>query len=194
MGAASATRTKRNASRRGPCSVRGRCGQRSHRGERSRLPPSRQRRRLASWSGGAHPFRREPTGGGGAAGVDHDEAGAVVQPPEHVVEENGMGLAGVGAPQHDEVGVLHLGVAAGPAPCSEDCRQTGDGRSVSGAVTGVDVVATEGHPHELLGHEVHLVGGLRAGEHAHRGGPAGVDRPPEAGRRPVEGLLPRRRS
>ena len=51
---------------------------------------------------------------------------------------------------------------------SEDCRQTDDAGSVSSAVAGVDVVRADRHADELLGDEVHLVGGLRAREHADR--------------------------
>jgi len=39
----------------------------------------------------------------GAPGVDHVELGAVAHPLEHVVEEDGVRAAGVGAPQHDHV-------------------------------------------------------------------------------------------
>src|SRR5581483_3543663 len=91
------------------------------------------------------------------------------------------------------VGVLHLGVAAGAAPGSEDRRQTGDRRGVSGAVAGVDVVGPDGHPHELLGDEIDLVRRFGAGEEPDGVGPARFDGPGEAGRGGVEGLVPRGR-
>ena len=107
-----------------------------------------------------------PLRGAGPAGVDAVEARAVAHAGDDVVEEDRVGLSGVRAPEDDDVGVLHLAVGGRPAACSEDCRQTDDGGSVSSAVAGVDVVRADGRAHELLGDEVHLVRRLRAREHA----------------------------
>ena len=52
-----------------------------------------------------------------------------------MMEEDWVRLAGVGPPQHNDVGVFDLGVRAGATACSEDCRQTDDRRSVSSSIT-----------------------------------------------------------
>ena len=75
----------------------------------------------------------------------------VLQPLQHVVEEDRVRLPRVGAPEHQQVGVLSLDVRRGAATRSEHCRQTDDRGSVSSAVAGVDVVAAHHDPRELLG-------------------------------------------
>src|SRR5438105_859819 len=77
-----------------------------------------------------------------------------------------MGLARVRTPEDDQLGLLSLAVGRGPSSGSEHCRQTGDAWSVSSSVAAVDVVAVHDRARELLRHEVHLIGGLRAAEHA----------------------------
>ncbi len=75
------------------------------------------------------PLRR-----GGAPRIDRVHLGAVAHALDEVVEEDRMGFARVRAPQDDQVRVLDLPIAAGAATSSEYRRQTGDARSVSGAV------------------------------------------------------------
>ena len=133
-----------------------------------------------------------PLGRRGASRVDRVEARAVPHPLEEVVEEDRMRLPGVRAPEEDHVRLLDLAVRRGPAARSEHRRQTGDARRVSGAVTRVDVVGAQRHPHELLGDEVHLVGGLGAGEHPDGVGASGGRGGGQAGRGTVQGLVPRR--
>jgi len=79
-----------------------------------------------------------------------------------------MGGARVRAPEEDYVGVLDLLVRTSTATCSKDCRQTGDGRSVSSAVATVDVVGAEDRAGELLSQIVGLIRRLRTGEEAKR--------------------------
>src|SRR5438093_7246962 len=74
-----------------------------------------------------------------------------------MVEEDRVGLAGVRAPENDDVGVLSLEVRGSPSPGSEHRRQTGDARGVSSPVAAVDVVRVHDGACELLGHVVHLV-------------------------------------
>src|SRR5439155_3390581 len=64
--------------------------------------------------------------------------------------------------------LLSLAVGRGSSSRSEHCRQTGDAWSVSSSVAAVDVVAVHDRAGELLRHKVHLVGRLRAAEHAER--------------------------
>src|SRR5262249_45077442 len=61
-----------------------------------------------------------------------------------------------------------LPVGTGPASGTENCRQTGDTRRVSSAVTTVNVITADDQPGKLLSHEVRLVGGLRAAEQSER--------------------------
>jgi hypothetical protein len=51
-----------------------------------------------------------PLGRARAARVDRDQAGTAVDPLEQVVEEDRVGLAGVAAPQEDEIRLLDLTV------------------------------------------------------------------------------------
>ena len=51
-----------------------------------------------------------PLGRRGAARVDRDQPGAVVDAAQQVVEEDRMRLAGVAAPQDDQVRLLDLTV------------------------------------------------------------------------------------
>src|SRR2546430_5524871 len=92
------------------------------------------------------------------------------------MEEDGMRLAGVRAPQEDDVRFLDLAIRAGPAARPEHRRQTDDAGRVSGSIATVDVVIAEGDAGELLGEEVHLVGRSRAAEDPDRVGPALVER------------------
>ena len=130
----------------------------------------------------------------GAARVDREHPTAFVQRFQHVVEVDGVGLAGVGTPEEDHVGLLHLLVGAGTAAGTEHCRQTDDARSVSGAVAGVDVVRPQRHPTELLSGVVHLVGALGTREEGESRGPVLVLDGREAVRDPGERLFPRHRS
>src|SRR5207237_5967102 len=119
--------------------------------------------------------------------------GAAVEGLEHVMEEDRVGLAGVRTPQDDEVRILNLLVRARAAAGPEYRRQTDDAGSMSGAVTGVDVVAADDLAGELLGQIVHLVGRLRAGKHAEGIGSMALDRRPETPGSAVERFLPARR-
>ena len=51
-----------------------------------------------------------PLGAARPARVDRVQAGALVDRLEHVVEEDRMRLAGIAAPQDDQIGVLDLTV------------------------------------------------------------------------------------
>src|SRR5262249_34530822 len=129
----------------------------------------------------------------GASGVDDDQPRPVPNPSQDVVEEDGVGLAGIRAPQHDEIAVLDLLVRAGPASRSEYRRQTDDRGSVSGAVAAVDVVGAEDLPDELLRQEVHLVRCLRTAERPDAPPGVALGGDPEARSRAVERLVPGRR-
>src|SRR6476659_11509358 len=103
-----------------------------------------------------------------------------------------MGFTGVRPPQEDHIGLLDLLVGAGAAPGPEHCRQTDDAGSVASPVAAIDVVRADDAAGELLCHEVHLVGRLRAAEQAERVRAASGDRVAEPARGSIEGLIPRR--
>ena len=133
------------------------------------------------------PLRR-----GRAARIDDEEPGAVVDALEQVVEEDRVRLARVRAPEQDHVGLLDLCVGRRSAACSEHRRQTDDARSVSGSVTGVDVVRAHHLTGELLRQEVHLVRRLGAREDPERLRGVGLARTGKAGCGTVERLGPAR--
>jgi hypothetical protein len=82
-----------------------------------------------------------------------------------MMEEDRMCGAGVRPPKDDEVRGFDLLIRGCAATRSENSRQTGDRRSVSGSIAAIDVVVVENRSGELLGHEVHLVRCLGTGEH-----------------------------
>ena len=88
------------------------------------------------------------------------------------------------------VGVLDLLIRIGASPGTEHRRQTGDARSVSGAVAAVDVVAAGYDARKFLRDVVELVGRLRAAEHAERLWPGRFDRVRKTAGCPVEGFIP----
>lgn len=106
------------------------------------------------------------------------------------MEEDGMGFAGVGSPEKDHIGFFDLLIAGGSTTGTEHCRQTDDRRSVSGSVTGVDVVGSEHRSTELLGCVVHLIGGLGTTEHGEATMPTIGKRRIESRDRPIECLVP----
>jgi hypothetical protein len=76
-----------------------------------------------------------PLGGLRTAGIDDEEPRTVVNALEDVMEEDRMCVAGIRAPQQDDVGVVILLVRGSSATRSKDRRQTDDARSVSSPVT-----------------------------------------------------------
>lgn len=110
---------------------------------------------------------------------------------ENMVKEDGMSLAGIRAPEDDDVGIFRLFVRAGSATRSKYCRQTGDAWSVSGAVTAVYVVALHHRANEFLRDEVQLIGRFRAAEHAEGAGCSLVDGSLEASGSCIERIIPR---
>src|SRR5207249_9081632 len=129
-----------------------------------------------------------PLRGRRATRIDDHQTRTAVDRLEHVVEEDRMRLAGVRAPEQDQVRVSDLLVGARPAACTEHRRQTDDAGRVSGSVTAVDVVGAESETRELLRGEVELVCRLRAAEEA--GHATALHRGPEPGRGAVERLVP----
>ena len=132
-----------------------------------------------------------PTGGTGAPGIYYVKLRAAMHPLENVVEKDGVGIAGVGAPEDDQVGVFRLAIRAGAASRPEDRRQTDDARGVSRAVAAVDVIAPQHRPRELLGKKIYLIGGFGAAEETEPAAPVPLDRGLEPFGRTVERLLPR---
>jgi len=111
-----------------------------------------------------------------------------------VVKIDRVRLAGVAAPEDDEVALLDLFIRAGPAARPEDRRQTDDAGGVSRTVAAVDVVAADDAPRKLLSDEVRLVRALRAAEETEGAGTVPVHDAPQSGRGAVERLVPRGRA
>src|SRR4029079_11430320 len=101
---------------------------------------------------GVRPLRRA-----GAPRIDDVQPRAVVHGLEDVVEEDRMRLAGVRAPEDQQIRLLDLLIGRRATARTEYRRQTDDARSVSSAVARVDVVRPHHRADELLGQEVHLV-------------------------------------
>lgn len=87
---------------------------------------------------------------------------------QHVVKKDRMRLSRVRSPQDNQVGLFHLFIRAGAAPCAKDCRQTGDARRVSSAIATINVIAANHQPGELLGHEIRLVRSFRTAKESKR--------------------------
>src|SRR5436190_5635314 len=109
-----------------------------------------------------------------------------------MMEPDRMRLPGVRSPEEDEIGVLRFLVRARAPARSQDCRQTDDGRSVSGPVAAVDVVVAEDLPGEFRRQKVDFVGRLGAAEYARRGSAVLGQVATEALGGAVERFVPRR--
>ena len=77
-----------------------------------------------------------------------------------------MRFPGVRSPEKNHIRFFDLLIGVRTAACSENHRQTGDARSMSGTVAAIDVVASHHDASEFLRNEIHLVRRLRATEHA----------------------------
>ena len=77
-----------------------------------------------------------------------------------------MGFTGIGSPEEDHICFFSLLVRVRAPACSENHRQTGDARGVSGTVAAINIVAAHDNTRELLRNEVHLVRRFGATEHA----------------------------
>ena len=106
------------------------------------------------------------------------------------MEEDRMRVPCVRAPQDDDIGLLGLAVGTRAPSRTKNRRQTGDARRVSRAVAAIDVIAAHDHPSELLCHEVHLVGSLRAAEQAEGGAAVRIFSGGKPLRRPCQRLVP----
>lgn len=102
------------------------------------------------------------------ARIDREEPGSVMDTFEQVMKEDRMGFAGIRTPKQNHIRIFDLLVGIRSAAHSKNRRQTDDAWSMSGSIATIDVVRTDHDPDELLGGEVHLVGGFGATENAKR--------------------------
>src|SRR5262249_31581284 len=109
-----------------------------------------------------------PFGRLGATRINRINLRAFVDRLQRVMEEDRMPFAGVRSAEGKKIRVLCLAVRGSTTTSSKYVHQTGDTRSVSGSITGIDVVGADHRAHELLRDEVHLVGRAGAGKHAER--------------------------
>jgi hypothetical protein len=110
-----------------------------------------------------------------------------------MVKEDRVGFARIRTPQDYQVGVLDFPIRTRAPACPENCRQTGDARRVSRAVTTVNVIAADDDTGEFLRHEIHLVRCLGAAKQTERPWTAPSDSGAETLGRTAEGLFPCRR-
>jgi hypothetical protein len=113
---------------------------------------------------------------------------------QDVMEEDGMGLAGVRTPKKNDVGFFHFAVRAGAPARSENRRQTGDAWGVSSPVATIDVVAPDDGPDELLRDVIQFIGSFGTTEHAEGARAVAFHLAAEACRGSVQGFLPTGRS
>src|SRR6185312_13780975 len=89
---------------------------------------------------------------------------------QRMMKENRMRFAGIGAPEDKQIRIFSFAIRRSTTASSEYRHQTGDARSMSSSITGIDVVGADHRAGELLGNEVQLIGRAGAGEHAERVG------------------------
>ncbi len=126
------------------------------------------------------------------AGIDDEEFRTPAQPSQDVMKENRMGLAGVGAPQNNDIGFFHFAVGTCAASRSENRRQTGDAGGMSSPVATVDVVAPDDGADEFLRDVVQLVRGFGTTEHAEGERAAALDLGANSRRNAIQSFLPGR--
>src|SRR5712692_4492164 len=108
-----------------------------------------------------------------------------------MMEENRMRLPGVRSPKENHIGFFNLLIGVGAATRTENHRQTGDARGVSGTVAAIDVVAAQHDSGEFLRDEIHFVRGLRTTKEPERLPSALFHNGFQPSRRPVQSLVPR---
>ena len=102
-------------------------------------------------------FTDELGGGGGAARIDDDDAGAA-RPlvRHHALPEDGMAPGGVGADQHQEVGLVEILIGARHRVGTEGAAMTGNRRGHAETRVGVDIGGADEPLHQLVGDVVVL--------------------------------------
>ena len=78
------------------------------------------------------------------------------------MKKDGVGFPSIGTPKQNHIGFFNFLIGIGTTAHPKHCRQTDDAGSMSGSIATVDIVGTHDHPNELLGNEVHFIGGFRA--------------------------------
>ena len=103
-------------------------------------------------------------GGIGAARIDHHHArAALLLVGEHALEQHRMAPGGVGADQHQEIGLVEILVAAGHGVGAEGAAMAGDRGGHAQPRIGVDIGAADKSLHQLVG-DVIILGQQLAGQ------------------------------
>ena len=90
--------------------------------------------------------------GRGAARIDHHDLGAAFAPvARHALEQHRMAPGGVGADQHEQIGLVEILVAARHRVRAEGAAMAGDRRGHAQPRIGVDVGRAEEALHQLVG-------------------------------------------
>ena len=129
-------------------------------------------------------------GRAGPPGIHDKEPRPTMNSFQHMMEENRMCLPGIRSPENNEIRLFYLAIGTRPATCAKDRRQTDDARSMSSPVAAVDIVAADHRASELLCHEVHFIGRLRATEHPEALWAVLLDRAAKALCGAVQGFVP----
>ncbi len=140
--------------------------------------------------------RQEQVGigaGRGTARIDDDDLRAALGlVAHHALEQHRVTPGGVGADQHDEIGLVEIGIGAGNGVGAEGAPVAGDRRRHAQARIGVDIGRAEEALHQLVG-DVVVLGQQLAGEiERDRAGAVTVDDVLEAAGDAVERVVPAR--
>ena len=138
--------------------------------------------------------RQEQVGIGGGRGAaridDHDLCAAFGLVAHHALEQHRMTPGGVGADQHDEIGLVEIGIGAGNGVRAEGAPVAGDRRRHAQARIGVDIGRADEALHQLVG-DVVVLGQQLPGEiERDRVGPVAVDDVLEAAGHAIERIIP----
>jgi hypothetical protein len=130
-------------------------------------------------------------GGRRAARIDDDDFGAApASRRHHALVEYRMAPGGVGAHQHDQVGLVEIRIDTWHHVGPETAAMAGDGRRHAQARIGIHIGGAQKALHELVG-DVVVLGEELAGEIEGDGvRPMAIDHPAKAGGDAIEGIVP----
>ena len=128
----------------------------------------------------------------GSPRIDRVQTGSVSDSSKKMMEKNRMCLSRVRSPQENDIGLFNFLIGIRATTRTENHRQTGDARSVSGSVATIDVVAAQCHARELLRDKIHFIGAFRTAEDSDCASTMLLHNGPQTVRRAIERLIPTR--
>ncbi len=127
-------------------------------------------------------------------GIHDDQASALAQPPLHDGGKHRMGLGGVGADDHDDIGLQHRIKVLGASGLTQGGFQSVARGRVADSRAGVHVVVARCGADELLHHINLFVGAARRGDPADGLAPVARLNPLQALRGGADGFIPTHRT